>query len=94
MARINQLVNGISRLIKSLNQLIHSITLIFDGILLRIKGWGPAGALGPPPGGGVGGGAPPNLTPLTLDYPQISKDFPIMCFFIFGMLAEIEEELI
>ena len=28
------------------------------------------------------------------DYPQISIDFPTMCFFVFGLLMEVEEELI
>ena len=32
--------------------------------------------------------------PITMDYPQISTDFPTMCFFIFGLLTEVEEELI
>ena len=91
MARINQLVNGISRLIKSLNQLIHSITLIFDGILLRINGWGPGRGPGAAARGGRGWGCTPQPDPPTLDYPQISKDFPIMCFSYLGCLRKLKK---
>ena len=54
---------------------------------------GPAGAPGPPPGGGVGGGAPPNLTPHTGLSTDLQR-FPYHVLFVFGMLAEVEEELI
>ena len=36
---------------------------------------------------------PPTHPPTTLDYLQISIDFPTMCFFIFELPTEVEEEL-